>query len=278
LHALRNQRQTVDSFTSGKELKQVQVVKAQSTEEVEVGDKMIDVELPVSDDTFGYENIAAFNVLYHQYKRSVPFVSTLENGDDKIILSTFGSRIDVRKLGKDNTIEYLQTWPLSDDELISCLDSKRTDWDLNLAVGSTNGILYIFELMTINRVIFKNHSDKISSVRFNPIEDEHTIISISIDNSIRIFDYIQGTQLSVYQDAFNFWLAGRQVCWHHLGKQFMSFCDREGQDLIHFWYTPDHEFHNQFPEVERHVKQFLRSKQKMLNLSDSEEEDTDRSL
>lgn len=197
-----------------------------------------------------YELFKSLDIEHHEAKRSVPFVSMLENGKDTVIFTAYSSRIDIRILQSDGDIKFVQTWPLADNEIITWFDTKRIQWHMRFSAGTSTGIVYVFEVISSNRVIFKNHSDQITSVKFHPLNDNDTILTISKDWSIRLFDIEEEVQLAIYQDPFNFWISGMHIAWHHKGHMFLSTCDRGGQDLIQFWYVPEHEYHHPFSELE----------------------------
>jgi WD40 repeat protein len=152
------------------------------------------------------------------------------------------------------------------------MDARKMPEFFHFWVGSTNGIVYVFELISGNRIIFKNHSDKITNVKINPNLENHTIVTCSRDWSIRLFDLVEETQIAIYQDPFNTWISGKTVCWHDDGDKFLSICDRGGFDLIHFWYTPDNPNSTYFPELEDLIKKHQEENDgnKSENSSDSE--------
>jgi WD40 repeat protein len=115
------------------------------------------------------------------YKRSLPFVSLVENEEETVIFTAFGSMIEVRNLQQDNSMSLLQLWPLADNELICCMDTKRTETNIYFSVGSINGIVYVFDFPSNERVVFKNHSDKITNVKFCPAQEKNLILTSSKD-------------------------------------------------------------------------------------------------
>ena len=61
---------------------------------------------------------------------------------DKIIFLAFGSVVEVRSITKSNTI-LLQKWLYSLNERIKAIDTKHTEDEIFLGIGTNNGIIYV---------------------------------------------------------------------------------------------------------------------------------------
>lgn len=68
------------------------------------------------------------NIVSFAYKTALPFVSVVENDDETVIFTAFGCRVDVRTMLPNKSIRHLQSWPLLDSELITCMDVKRKEF------------------------------------------------------------------------------------------------------------------------------------------------------
>lgn len=108
----------------------------------------------------------------------MPFIKILDNDDEDLIFTAFGARIDLRSQAHGQSeMKWLHSYPFADDEIISCLDTKRTDDEILFGAGSLNGIVYIIKIPIIDRVIFKNHCDQIMDIKFNPIPEITTVLT-----------------------------------------------------------------------------------------------------
>ena len=208
----------------------------------------------------------------------IPLVQIIENGDSYVILTVDSSNVQVRSLSSTGQIKHLLTYSLLQEETVTCLDSLRTDLEQYFSVGSINGIIYVFELTTGNKVIFNNHSNWVTWVKFNPDPEQDLIISTSTDWTIRLFNYKEETQIAVYQDPLNYWIKGKYLAWHEDGEKFMCVSDRGGLDLMHFFYLPDNEYYHKFSVVDEHLKRVQKKETQSESDSDSEREEKEQRI
>ena len=211
--------------------------------------KAFDNVMPKSDWSFKYQFKMKKIIEHTEHKRSLPFVSILDNEDEKVLIIAFSSKIEIRLLSNDWILSFIQYWSFNEKELITAFDTKRKDQQIYFVAGTLNGIIYIVEFPSMERIIFDNHSDIITWVKFNPIQTKDLLLSWSKDWSIRMFDIYNEAQIAIYQDPYNCWLSVKNISWHDSSEKFISVWDRNGQDLIHFWYNPDHKFQHKLEGI-----------------------------
>ena len=198
-------------------------------------------------------------------RKAMPNIKRIDNDDEQLVFTTYGNFIDMRSYDPvTKKLVWHNIHTLSDNELIHSFDVKRTDEEIFFAAGSINGILYVIQLPSLERVIFKNHNSCIYDVKFNPLLDNNTVLTWCMDTTIRLFDYKEEIQLAIYQDYYNTWLYVKQVEWFEWGRRFLSVSNRCEQDIVLFWHDPNHPSHDPYKAVtepnEHNVEDFFSEK------------------
>ena len=274
IDSLNNQKIFLQGFINSKtKLSNLYPRQDQDSDVVEISSlnkhSAFDNIMQKNDWSFNYNFKMRKWIEHSERKRSSPFVSILNNVDEIVIISAFGSKVELRILTEDWKLKFVQWWTFSDKELITAFDTKRTEKQIYFTAGTVNGVIYNVEFPTKERIIFDNHSDMITWLKFWPLPTKDIILSWSKDWSIRMFDIYNESQIAIYQDAYNSFLSVKWIAWHDSSEKFMSVWDRDGQDLVHFWFSPEHKSHHTFEDIYGFKQEENKNK---LSSSFSEEE------
>lgn len=116
---------------------------------------MEDNSMPEDNLSYEYKLSYSGELDHYEFPRSAPNIKLVENEDDLVIFTTFGTMLDIRIYNSTGKLKYAQAWPFASNEILTCLDTKRTADQIYFSVGSTNGIVYVIEFPSSERLVFK---------------------------------------------------------------------------------------------------------------------------
>jgi WD40 repeat protein len=135
-----------------------------------------------------------------------------------------------------------------DNEDFSCMDyykvildnEDKNYYEYIIVMGGETNIIRVFsfrihitnidnyEIMEFKTLI--GHRDSINDLKINPIYND-LVLSASKDNSVRVWNYLLGTQLAIFAGKEGHEVMVLSIDWHFTGKTFCS----GGGDRIRIW-------------------------------------------